>query len=125
MARLAILLGGGLTVGAAAAATLRLDGLLAVIDAPSPCLSVRVKVFENTRSRGEVAVFPDGKVTPIGGKGAAPSFQKGRSYNLQATCVSTSGVFQNSELNFRAEGRTVMVVFTRNGFQFKRGGLAY
>lgn len=122
----AVLLTGVVACGAASASTLRLDGLLAVNDAPSPCLSVRVKVYEGGRARGEAAVFPDGRVTPLGAKGAAaPIFKKGQSYNLQATCVSTVGAFQNSELNFKAEGRTVMVAFTKTGFQFRRGGVAY
>lgn len=107
------------------AASPRLDGLLAVNDAPSPCQGVRVKVFEGGRLRGEVTVLPGGGVNPAGTGKAAPRFEKGRVYNLQATCISASGAFQNSELSFRAEGRTVMVVFTKAGFQFRRGGLAY
>lgn len=82
--------------------------------------------FRGGRLRNEVTVLPDGQVNPIGaGSKAAPRFQKGRAYNLQATCISASGTFQNSELTFKAEGRTVMVVFTKAGFQFKRGGIAY
>ncbi|WP_264775869.1 hypothetical protein [Deinococcus aetherius] len=124
--RAALLIALGALGSVGGAATLRLDGLLAVNDAPSPCQGVRVKVFEGGRLRNEVTVLPDGQVNPIGaGSKAAPRFQKGRAYNLQATCISASGTFQNSELTFKAEGRTVMVVFTKAGFQFKRGGIAY
>lgn len=111
--------------GGGGAASFSLDGLLAINDAPSPCRGVRVRVFEEGRLSTEVTVLPSGKVNPVGSRSKAPRFRKGRAYNLQATCVSESGTFQNSELNFRAEGRTVMVVFTKTGFQFKRGGLAY
>ncbi|WP_246580735.1 hypothetical protein [Deinococcus aestuarii] len=113
-------------LGTGGATSPRLDGLLAVNDAPSPCQGVRVKVFEGGRLTGEVTVLPGGQVNPAGtAKKAAPRFEKGRAYNLQATCISVSGAFQNSELSFKAEGRTVMVVFIKTGFQFRRGGLAY
>lgn len=112
--------------GVAGAEVPRMDGLLAINDAASPCISVRVQVFEEGQPFAEVAVMPDGKVNPVGQKGIpTPRFAKGKSYKLQATCVSTANVYQNSELSFKAEGRTVMVVFTKSGFQFKRGGLAY
>ncbi|WP_245872879.1 hypothetical protein [Deinococcus planocerae] len=123
--RVAVLLS---TLGASGwvgATPLRLDGLLAVNDAPSPCQGVRVRVFEGSRLRSEATVLPSGEVKPVGAAAKAPRFEKGRAYNLQATCVSASGTFQNSELSFRAEGRTVMVVFTKAGFQFRRGGLGY
>ena len=104
---------------------LKMDGLLAVTDAASPCLGVRVQVFEEGKAITQVTVLPDGRVTVPDKKATLPSFAKGKAYKLQATCVSTKGVYQNSELSFKAEGRTVMVVFTKSGFQFKRGGLAY
>jgi|UPI00058E7D28 hypothetical protein len=108
------------------ASTYRMDGLLAINDAPSPCLGVRVKVFENSKLKMEVTVTPDGKVKPVGRTAASvPQFAKGTTYGLEGTCVSTSNIYQNSQLNFKAEGRTVMVVFTKTGFLFKRGGLAY
>lgn len=122
---LALLLALG-ALGSAGGTAPALDGLLAINDAPSPCRGVRVRVFEEGRLRAEATVLPSGQVNPIGaGQKVAPRFEKGRAYNLQATCISASGAFQNSELTFKAEGRTVMVVFTKTGFQFKRGGLAY
>lgn len=124
--RTALLIAFGALGAAGGASSFALDGLLAVNDAPSPCRGVRVKVFEGGRLRAEATVLPSGQVNPLGaGAKVAPRFQKGRSYNLQATCISDSGTFQNSELTFQAEGRTVMVVFTKTGFQFRRGGLAY
>ncbi|WP_231557324.1 hypothetical protein [Deinococcus sp. YIM 77859] len=121
---LAVLLSGAALSGAA---SLQLDGLLAVYDSSSPCLSVAVKVYEGGKLTAQVAVLPDGQVKPLGGKDASlPRFQKGRTYNLQATCLSKdSATFQNSELTFQADGRTVMVAFTKTGFQLRRGGLAY
>ncbi|MFB9994657.1 hypothetical protein ACFFLM_22100 [Deinococcus oregonensis] len=108
------------------AATYKMDGLLAINDAPSPCLGVRVKVFENSKLKTEVTVTPDGQVKPVGRTPApVPQFTKGTTYGLEGTCVSTSNTYQNSQLSFKAEGRTVMVVFTKSGFLFKRGGLAY
>jgi hypothetical protein len=119
---------GALTVwgSVSLAATYKMDGLLAINDAPSPCLGVRVKVFENSKLKTEVTVTPDGQVKPVGRTAApVPQFAKGTAYNLEGTCVSTSNTYQNSQLSFKAEGRTVMVVFTKTGFLFKRGGLAY
>ncbi|UQN08612.1 hypothetical protein [Deinococcus sp. QL22] len=108
------------------ATTYKLDGLLAINDAPSPCLGVRVKVFEGSKLKTEVILTPDGKVKPVGRTPApAPQFMKGKTYSLEGTCVSTSNTYQHSQLKFTAEGRTVMVVFTKMGFLFKRGGLAY
>ncbi|MEF2276965.1 hypothetical protein V3W47_01560 [Deinococcus sp. YIM 134068] len=108
------------------ASSFALDGLLAINDAPSPCRGVRVQVFEGGRLSTEAVVLPSGEVKATSkGNKTLPRFVKGRAYNLHATCVSESGTFQNSELNFKAEGRTVMVVFTKTGFQFKRGGVAY
>lgn len=113
-------------LGSAGGAAPSLDGLLAINDAPSPCRGVRVRVFEGGRLRAEATVLPSGQVNPTGaGNKVVPRFEKGRAYNLQATCISEAGTFQNSELTFKAEGRTVMVVFTKTGFQFRRGGLAY
>lgn len=110
----------------ASASTYKMDGLLAINDAPSPCLGVRVKVYENSKLKTEVTVTPDGLVKPVGRTSApVPQFAKGTAYSLEGTCVSTSNTYQNSQLSFKAEGRTVMVVFTKTGFLFKRGGLAY
>lgn len=109
-----------------AASTYKMDGLLAINDAPSPCLGVRVKVFENSKLKTEVTVTPDGQVKPVSRTATLiPQFVKGTTYGLEGSCVSTSNTYQNSQLNFKAEGRTVMVVFTKTGFLFKRGGLAY
>ncbi len=110
----------------ASAATYKLDGLLAINDAPSPCLGVRVKVFEGSKLTTEVTLTPDGRVKPVGRTPApVPQFAKGKTYSLEGSCVSTANTYQNSQLKFTAEGRTVMVVFTKTGFLFKRGGLAY
>lgn len=99
---------------------------MAVLDVPSPCVSVRVKIMEEGQPRAEVAVMPSGKINLMNGSSASlPSFVKGKTYKLQATCISTARVFQNTELNFKADGRTVMVVFTKSGFQFRRGSVAY
>ncbi|GBF05702.1 hypothetical protein DAERI_050211 [Deinococcus aerius] len=123
---LAVVLLGAVTCGAAAAGnTFQLDGLLAVYDSPSPCLSVAVRVYEGSQLKSQVAVLPTGKVSPVGKSAPLPRFEKGRTYNLQATCLGKDKTFQNSELTFKADGHTVMVAFTKAGFQFRRGGLAY
>ncbi len=121
---LAVLLSSAALAGAA---TFQLDGLLAVYDSPSPCLSVAVKVYEGSQLKAQVAVLPNGQVKPVGGANAPlPRFEKGHTYNLQATCLAKdNATFQNSELTFQADGHTVMLAFTKSGFQFRRGGLAY
>lgn len=114
-----------LVSGFSDASEVKLDGLLAVIDAPSPCITVQVQVFESDVLKTMVALTPTGQVKPLGKATPIPRFIKGKTYRLQAACVSTKGVFQNTGLNFKADGRTVMVVFTKTGFLVKRGGLAY
>ncbi|WP_245808362.1 hypothetical protein [Deinococcus hopiensis] len=114
-----------LVSGLSSAAEVKLDGLLAVIDAPSPCITVQVQVYESGVLKTVVALTPTGQVNPLGKKTPIPHFLKGKDYRIRGACVSTSGIFQNTELSFKADGRTVMVVFTKSGFQLKRGGLAY
>ena len=113
-----------LVAGFSSAAEVKLDGLLAVIDAPSPCVTVQVQIFESDILKTVVALTPTGQVTPLGKTTPTPRFVKGKTYRLQAACVSTKGIFQNTGLSFKADGRTVMVVFTKAGFVIKRGGLA-
>ncbi|UQN08397.1 hypothetical protein [Deinococcus sp. QL22] len=114
-----------LVAGLSSAAEVKLDGLLAVIDAPSPCVTVQVQIFESEILKTMVALTPTGEVKPLGKTTPIPRFVKGMNYRLQAVCVSTKGIFQNTGLSFKADGRTVMVVFTKAGFVIKRGGLAY
>lgn len=114
-----------LVSGFSSAAAVKLDGLLAVIDAASPCITVQVQVFETGILKTFVALTPTGQVKPLGKLTPVPRFVKGKDYRLEAVCMSTTGIFQNTGLNFKADGRTVMIVFTKVGFVIKRGGLAY
>ncbi|AWN24507.1 hypothetical protein DKM44_05835 [Deinococcus irradiatisoli] len=100
---------------------------MAVIDAPSPCVTVQVQVFENDILKTVVALTPTGQVNSLGKdkKSPIPHFTKGKNYRIRGACVSAKGLFQNTALNFTADGRTVMVVFTESGFRLQRGGLAY
>ncbi|WP_235183254.1 hypothetical protein [Deinococcus phoenicis] len=107
------------------AANPALDGILAVNEGASPCLAIRVSVLENGKKLQDVSVHPDGRVRPLGPGQPPLHFQKGKTYTLQASCVSGGDTFQNTQFGFQAEGRTLMVVFTKSGFVFRRGGLAY
>ncbi|MFC4452811.1 hypothetical protein [Deinococcus sonorensis] len=113
---------GLLMVGVAQAGSMSMDTLL-VSGAPSPCLAVKVMISQGGKSLSELYLTPDGKSKIQ--KGAEVHFKKGTSYRLQATCVSASTFSQNSGLNFTADGRTIQVQFSDNGFAIKRGGVAY
>ncbi|ADV68854.1 hypothetical protein [Deinococcus maricopensis] len=96
-----------------------------LVDAnPSPCLKVRVQTWEGDKRLSEVFLAPDGNHVVRPGE-TFPSFQKGHSYRLMASCFTAKGTQQSAGLDFKADGRTVIVAFTSNGFLFRRGGVAY
>ena len=104
------------------ATEVKLDTLL-VSGAPSPCLAVRVNVIQNGKSLSQLNLGPTGTLKVQ--RGELVHFAKGRTYLLQATCISGTTFVQNTGLSFMADGRTVIVQFADNGFQIKRGGVAY
>jgi len=99
-----------------------LDTLI-VAGGPSPCLAVRVNILQSGKSLSQLNLRPNGTLSIQ--KGAAVHFQKGSTYRLQASCISGGSFNLNTGLDFTANGRTVIVQFAQNGFQIKRGGLAY
>ena len=111
----------GLT-GSTQASEVKLDTLL-VSGAPSPCLAVRVNVLQRGKSLSQLNLGPTGTLKVQ--RGELVHFAKGQTYLLQATCISGTTFVQNTGLSFLADGRTVIVQFADNGFQIKRGGVAY
>ena len=108
--------------GTVHATEIKLDTLL-VSGGPSPCLAVRVNILQNGKSLSELNLGPTGTLKVQ--KGALVHFAKGQTYLLQASCISGSTFVQNTGLTFQADGRTIIVQFADNGFQIKRGGVAY
>ncbi|MGY2893163.1 hypothetical protein [Deinococcus sp. UYEF24] len=104
------------------ASEVKLDTLL-VSGAPSPCLAIRVNVIQDGKSLSELNLAPTGTLKVQ--KGNLVHFVKGQTYLLQASCISGSTFIQNTGLTFLADGRTIIVQFADNGFQIKRGGVAY
>ncbi len=104
------------------AGEMKLDTLL-VSGGPSPCLAVRVNILQDGKSLSQLNLNPKGTLTVQ--KGELVHFKKGQSYLLQASCISGGSFTQNTGLTFLANGRTIIVQFAANGFQIKRGGLAY
>ncbi|WP_407570795.1 hypothetical protein [Deinococcus altitudinis] len=104
------------------ASEVKLDTLL-VSGAPSPCLAIRVNVMQDGKSLSELNLGPTGTLKVQ--KGNLVHFVKGQTYLLQASCISGSTFIQNTGLTFLADGRTIIVQFADNGFQIKRGGVAY
>lgn len=104
------------------AGEVKLDTLM-VSGAPSPCLAVRINILQAGKSLSQLNLGPTGTSKLQAGK--IVHFQKGQTYLLQATCISSSGTHQNAGLSFLADGRTVIVQFGDTGFQIKRGGVAY
>lgn len=104
------------------ATEVKLDTLL-VSGAPSPCLAVRVNILQDGKSLSELNLTPDGALKVQ--HGALVHFAKGSTYLLQATCISGTSFTQSAGLTFVADGRTIIVQFADNGFQIKRGGVAY
>lgn len=96
---------------------------LLVAGGPSPCLAVRVNVIYDSKRLAELNLGAAGTLKVQ--KGAPVHFEKGKNYLLQATCISTSAFTQSTGLTFVADGRTVTVQFAENGFQFRRGSVAY
>jgi hypothetical protein len=121
--RLAVLVAACITAAPTGlAGEIKLDTLM-VSGAPSPCLAVRVNILQAGKSLSQLNLGPTG--TSKVQAGTVVHFQKGQTYLLQATCISSSGAHQNSGLSFLADGRTVIVQFVDTGFQIKRGGVAY
>ena len=106
----------------ALASEVKLDTLL-VSGAPSPCMAVRVNVIQDGRSLSELNLGPKGTLKVQ--RGTLVHFVKGQTYLLQASCISGTTFVQNTGLSFLADGRTIIVQFADNGFQIKRGGVAY
>lgn len=104
------------------ASEMKLDTLL-VSGGTSPCLAVRVNILQNGTSLSELNLNPKGTLTLQ--KGELVHFKKGQTYLLQASCISGGAFTQNTGLTFLANGRTIIVQFAANGYQIKRGGLAY
>ncbi|GGQ94561.1 hypothetical protein GCM10008957_03400 [Deinococcus ruber] len=112
----------GVIQGAAHASEIVMDTLL-VSGGPSPCLAVRVNIIQDGKSLSELNLGPTGTLKVQ--KGTLVHFKKGQEYLVQASCISGSGFVQQSGLKFVADGRTIIVQFADNGFQIKRGGVAY
>ncbi len=104
------------------ATEVKLDTLL-VSGAASPCLAIRVNVIQDGKSLSELNLGPTGTLKVQ--KGTLVHFAKGQTYLLQATCISGTTFAQHTGLTFLADGRTIIVQFADNGFQIKRGGVAY
>ncbi len=120
--RLALMTGLAVCTCMAGASEVKLDTLM-VSGAASPCLAIRVNIIQDNKSLSELNLGPTGTVKVQ--KGRVVHFEKGKSYLLQATCISGSSYTQSTGLTFTADGRTVIVQFAENGFQIKRGGVAY
>ena len=120
--RLALLAGLVACTCMAAAGEVKLDTLM-VSGAASPCLAIRVNIIQDNKSLSELNLGPTGTMKVQ--KGSVVHFAKGKTYLLQATCISGSNFTQSTGLTFTADGRTVIVQFADNGFQIKRGGVAY
>ncbi|MFC4639940.1 hypothetical protein [Deinococcus hohokamensis] len=113
------------TFGSAQAASIQLDQLMIMMDEETPCQGVAVRFAEGQRSLGDFTVLTGGLIKPRGSAKTFPRFEKGKTYRVEASCITTKSVPLNSSITFKADGRTVMLVFKKMGFMFKRGGLAY
>ena len=111
-----------MTLGTAWASEIVMDTLL-VAGGPSPWLAVRVNIIPAGTRLAELNLGPTGTLKVQ--KGVLVHFKKGQEYLVQASCISGSGFVQQSGLKFTADGRTIIVQFADNGFQIKRGGVAY
>lgn len=112
-------------LGSAQAASVQLDQLMIMIDEETPCQGVAVRFTEGNRGLGDFTVLTGGLIKPRGSATTFPAFAKGKTYRVEASCITTKAVRLNSSITFKADGRTVMLVFKKMGFMFKRGGLAY
>jgi hypothetical protein len=106
----------------AQATEVKLDTLM-VGGAPSPCLAIHANILQGGKSLSQLNLGPTGIIKVQ--KGETVHFEKGKSYLIQATCISGTTFIQNTGLNFQADGRTIIIQFTDQGFQIKRGGVAY
>ncbi|ACO45059.1 hypothetical protein DEDE109153_13285 [Deinococcus deserti] len=113
------------SVSTAFSASVQLNQLMIMMDEPTPCQGVAVRFVEGSKNLGEFTVLTNGVIKPRGPVKTFPPFEKGKNYHVEASCISTTSGPLNSSITFKADGRTVMLVFKKMGFMFKRGGLAY
>jgi hypothetical protein len=110
------------SVAPALASEVRLDTLM-VGGATSPCLAIHVNILQAGKSLSQLNLGPTGIIKVQ--KGETVHFEKGKKNLIQANCISGSTFSQNTGLNFQADGRTIIVQFSDQGFQIRRGGVAY
>ena len=113
------------TLSTSFSAPVQLNQLMIMMDEPTPCQGVAVRFVEGIKPIGEFTVLTNGVIKPRGKVRTFPAFEKGKTYQVDASCISTKSGPLNSSITFKADGRTVILVFKKMGFMFKRGGLAY
>ncbi|ADV67348.1 hypothetical protein [Deinococcus maricopensis] len=100
-----------------------LNGELRVKSGASPCLRVRVQVWEDATRTGDVYLNPQGAHTIKLGQGL-PTFQVGHTYRVNAACLKATGAGKVMGLNFKADSRLLQVEFLPDGFSMRFLGAA-
>ncbi|WP_293912573.1 hypothetical protein [Deinococcus sp.] len=88
-----------------------------IVQGQSPCSAVTISVLDKTTSVLKMILFWSGKTKTM--EGNLKTFTSGKSYQIQANCVSTRGFTQGANLPYVANGKSIVLTFVDGGFTLR------
>jgi hypothetical protein len=88
-----------------------------IVQGQSPCSAVTINILDRTTSISKMILFWSGKTKIT--EGNLKNFTPGKTYQIQATCVSTRGFTQGANLPYTANGKPIVLTFVDGGFTLR------